>query len=398
VYWYGERGIINSLVVELASRQAFQELLSQVKWADENTPAWIGSVRRVTPIVEVGLNDFGAPDLSLVCDTDNQGRHVVFIEAKIKPYLAEAASNSEAMGPGENSDINRQLMLKYRCSIALAGWRGAGPVVEPDDLYAVYARPPAQGGAGDPTQRPRRVGRHEILEQIIRPLGIGELPLAHYHFVALTWDREPFFQQALVAADLFPLLLTRTGENAWEANKGRVGWIGYAAIEERLRPGIDYVRARATMMATAAPDENTLPQTFAGMSRVPQFNIRSRFAASPLITLLGRLEEVARRFWPGRVKRGPGSTSITYPRRVTIKFMPQNPGPDEHILLGLSTLLSPQEWCPHTLAGPQLAGSADKVQPFYTLRLPSPPQDDEAVRIVEEVFRVLAEREGARGA
>jgi hypothetical protein len=76
---------------------------------------------------------------------------------------------------------------------------------------------------------------------------------------------------------------------------------------------------------------------------------------------------------------------------VTVKFMPQSPGSDEHILLGLSTLESPQEWCPFELEGPRLAGSADKVQPFFVLRLP-PPGNEEAVRIAEEVLRLLVER------
>lgn len=64
-----------------------------MQWADGATPAWIDEVTSVAFLVEVGLGDFGNPDLVLVCQTPDPLPYVVFVEAKVTTYLDSAMDN-----------------------------------------------------------------------------------------------------------------------------------------------------------------------------------------------------------------------------------------------------------------------------------------------------------------
>jgi hypothetical protein len=79
---------------------------------------------------------------------------------------------------------------------------------------------------------------------------------------------------------------------------------------------------------------------------------------------------------------------------VLVKLIPQEPGPNAHLLLGLSDVLSPREWCDQPLPDHWLAGEGRNRQPFYFLRLPQPPKEDEALAIADSVFEQLVERMG----
>ena len=70
--WYGERGIVNAFVTgivraaETHGVQAFRDVLLDIRWADGGQPDWLERVEAISAIVEVGLYEFGDPDLILV--------------------------------------------------------------------------------------------------------------------------------------------------------------------------------------------------------------------------------------------------------------------------------------------------------------------------------------------
>lgn len=84
VVWYGERGVVNALVTSLTRRDiesGVRKLLLGITWADGGHPTWIDHVTDVTLIVEVGLSEFGDPDLIVVCRTDDGQRFVAIVKA-----------------------------------------------------------------------------------------------------------------------------------------------------------------------------------------------------------------------------------------------------------------------------------------------------------------------------
>jgi hypothetical protein len=400
IIWYGERGVVNALVAALAARDievGVKRFLREVKWADDGRPLWIDDIKQATLIVEVGLNDFGDPDLIMVCQTGNGDRFVVIVEAKVITYLASALSNTKGMVAGKNSNINRQLTLRYRFTLALADWDGRDPVIiEPEPLFRAYAEPVARGGLKDPNGRPRRLGQGEILRRILAPQEVHSLPLAQYHLVAMTWDREPFFRQPEVTDDLYPLFLNDARNNLWDSVKGRVGWIGFKAIKNQLKPGPDFDAALQNMVYSDEPGETGTRATEWVRSKKIEKHFKDHGLDTPLTLLLARLQKAAEeRFGSGSVKEESGSRSISIGRKVLVKLIPQQPGPNAYLLLGLSEVLSPRDWCDQELEDrPGLVGSANKGQPFFFLRLPQPPQEDVAVAMVDSIFRQLAERMG----
>ena len=98
--WYGERGIVNSIVTHVASQQnpgkTAGKLLDAVQWADSGKPVWMSQITDVNLIVEVGLADFGNPDLMIVCRTKGDDRpYCVFVEAKAICYQFSIGSNRQ---------------------------------------------------------------------------------------------------------------------------------------------------------------------------------------------------------------------------------------------------------------------------------------------------------------
>src|SRR5476649_2631572 len=90
VIWYGERGIINAAVAHVRRSGNFvgliRNLLAATYWGTGSQPSWIETFSEAYLIVEVGLADFGDPDLILVCRTEAGLSYVVFLEAKAHSY------------------------------------------------------------------------------------------------------------------------------------------------------------------------------------------------------------------------------------------------------------------------------------------------------------------------
>jgi hypothetical protein len=398
ILWYGERGIINALVTELRGRDihAATQFLEAIVWADGQNREWINNIQSLTFLVEIGLAEFGSPDLILVCRTSDEKTFVVFVEVKVVPYAASAIPNRLGMVPGYNSRINGQLSLKYRFSHALSVWPGRmGMLAEPAGLYSAYLQPPQLGGLSDARSSPRHLARQNVL-QILGDFELHDLPIERCHFVAWTHDYMPFWEQRLVLEErllplfLFPLPLNANNVNelrpeaAWDATRSRVGWIGYGQIHETLRPGADYQKAIRTMFNTPV-SRSELPQP--SLENIHTINLRE--FSQVMNDRLGEIAHAARsQFGSRALVARPGSTSIKNGARVIIKLVPQDPnGPDQHILLGISHVLAPRDWCepiPEKLV--RIGG-----QPFYVLRLNLQPEGS-ALGTAIAIFEQVAER------
>jgi hypothetical protein len=391
IQWYGERGVVNTIVAGLHRHgvPAVKEFLNAVQWADAAEKPWISSVDRVSLIVEMGLNDFGAPDLLVVCSHGEELPNAVFLEAKVVPYMVSAMPLNDGMRRGFNSSINGQLTLKFRFTQALGAWAGVPRrLAEPESVYRSYRASPGHGGLSDPVRLPRHLEKLEVLQILQRNKLVG-LSLDRFHFVALTRDRQPFFADAGFAQSDFRPLLLEGGDEVWEKRCGNVGWIGFDTITEHQGLercfGSDYTAAVATMIAR----EETAA-TAAGVTRsVSLCRDLNRFRA-PIKSQLEQIVALAvDRFGKTRVERTKGgSVSIILRSKVLVKLVPQSSEGDQHLLLGISTDLKTQRWGGLDFTCVRLIGMGRNRKPFHVHRLPT---GTEGVQIADAVFGEIAE-------
>lgn len=259
---YGERGIINSIVTHLHRDPSLfpilmKTLLKVIKWAKETNQHWVERISDARIIVELGLAQFGDPDLIIVCKTDEGEIHCLFIEAKAKTYEESAIANEKGMAfPGFNSSINGQISLKYRFAKALNAYKeGDNLIAEPENIFLQYEKQLKDGN-----KTPRKIEKRKILEDIIRPLGLLGLKDGYFHYVALTWDREDhvFFGGKNRDKSLLPLFLDENGNDIHSQMIERLGWVGYRQLEMALglEKDDEYKVALLTMVGRNEPKEN----------------------------------------------------------------------------------------------------------------------------------------------
>jgi hypothetical protein len=99
ILWYGERGIINAFVTEMNRRggAGAKAFLEEIKWADGGQPGWIRDVESVTYLVEIGLSEFGNPDLILVCRRSRR-RPIFRVLCPTKKAWSRRNSTAVSMG------------------------------------------------------------------------------------------------------------------------------------------------------------------------------------------------------------------------------------------------------------------------------------------------------------
>lgn len=396
VYWYGERGIVNAFVNKVQSQgvDGIKHFLGCIQWADDKSQGWINEVTVANMIVEVGLGQFGDPDLIIVCTTDDNRSFAVFIEAKVVPYLYSA----ERGGP---SAINRQLTLKYRFARAITrpGRNNSIQVTESQLTFANYLRTDEANDTGliELRDKPRELAKLTVLN-LCASAGLFSVPFENFRFVAMTWDIGPFFNvEGFIERSSRPLFLQEDGTEKWDCTKTMVGWLGYESLfrcQELKDSTVE--QAFSTMRSSHRPTE-TARLDMAGPALSP-LNINAIFSVDTKNQLTS-LESVALDYFPlGSLVRSNGSTSIKLVSldagnpKVIVKLLPQSPGNDEHIKLGISTSLQCSLWGGIEFEGPRLF----RGQAFYWLTLP-PGSDglEVATRAFAELVDFVPNEEGS---
>lgn len=247
---YGERGVVESIVLGIIEKSGTKQFLKAIRWSNSSKPEWIDDVQNTTWIVEIGLGQFGDPDLILVCRTREGNTYYLFVEAKVNRYVDSSLPNSGGMIRGFNSRINGQLSLKYRFCKALEVWDGdIYRIVEPPELFEAYKK-----ALKDTMKMPRRLSKHSILRYVLKQNDFHQATIDNCYFVALTWDREPGpFKDTSLDPDLLPLFLSKAGINQWSVLKKNVGWIGYGVIHRELDLPADFQSTLKLMTPSIEP-------------------------------------------------------------------------------------------------------------------------------------------------
>jgi hypothetical protein len=318
---YGERGIINTVVAHMRrTKQAVPKLLHHVTWGSGAAPSWLDTIAHSQLVVEMGLGDFGDPDLLIVCTTDHGDRYLVFVEAKVTSILDSMMTTSPSTtGPwgmaqaGFNSSLNGQLTLRYRFAMALAAWRGPGAAIcESPAIFEQYRSALNDSQAKSPG---RRLTKDAVL-RILAQLSVVGLPEEHCLYVALTWDTLAYAfvnRSGEIADEYRPLMLDATGGNRFGEMLPRMGWLGYPDLERALglEQNSEYQTAVKTMVDSSEPSSSYYAEKKHG-----------RWEALPLqIQRLSAL--LAEQIGTDRMEKLPGSFSLRDENGLTaVKIIP----------------------------------------------------------------------------
>ena len=408
IQWYGERGIINSLVTQLSASgvEAGIAFLKCIQWGDGQSKDWLLRVTSITYIVEVGLSDFGNPDLIIVCTSkDSTGsvrRHIIFVEAKVVTY-------QESFEKGGPSSINRQLTLKYRFAQALQAWKGQlRPIAESNSWHAAYYRSDESASVREENPLPRQIAKRSVI-QICLSAQLQGVPIDDIYFVAWTWDRESFFADGwdkFIASKGRPMFMDLEGNEILSRFAHQVGWLGYQHIHQStvLKNVLDhtYHAAFASMRPSLMPEVKVGPE----LSMPPRMLTRNiRFLKNEQVK--SQIEALTANalavFGPENVTVWGGSISVTLfyeglgCRKVLIKLLPQGHGEsDEKNLLGISTSLGQKTWGDMASTELRSIGSTEQsLQPFFMFPVPPGREGEVFARAVfDQVAELLFAQDG----
>jgi hypothetical protein len=341
IHFYGERGLVNALFLDLRASGAMPEFLRRIEFVfRDRTHLDLPDTTEVVVIVEAGFAEFGSPDAILVATTPDGTRLVFFLEAKAGVYRNEAQDYTKR-DRGFNSTINGQFTLRYRLARALREFReDHSRLVEPQAFASAYGE-----------QNPRRLSKPENLKHIVRPHLVGA---SSYFFVALTDDAAnvwrgletenprllPFVAEPTTGPSIPPQSDWALERNAWASHREDFGWIGFREIEALLGGGRFFRHAHQFLDAkrrVSAP----------GAKGRAFINIRTRpwnsYSGRPTIRLRDRLRSIIKESTPVRdghfsYREETGSDSVIDLRnqRVLKLITPVPPYDNFDVLFGVS--------------------------------------------------------------
>jgi hypothetical protein len=245
-HFYGERGLVNALLLDLEKAEQLLALLGRIEF-HARTPSCLDCswIEAITVLVEAGFGGFGWPDALFVAT--GQGRRLcVFLEAKATTYEL-AAADYTAQKRQFNSKINGQFTLKHRLVSALPGYTaGSDKLAESELLSCAYGE-----------ARPRHLQKWDNLRHVVDPYLAG-LTAEQCLFAALTDDATnpwpmiaathpellPFLCDPLPDGATTPTTVWEVRRNTWTTHAARFGWIGFRTIEAELPIGARYQLAR----------------------------------------------------------------------------------------------------------------------------------------------------------
>lgn len=389
VFWYGERGIINAVVAHVNTSGDFvgsiRNLLTATCWGNGNRPSWIEDFSDAHVIVEVGLADFGDPDLLIICRTGSGMIYLVFLEAKAQSYTESMQTTARLRvaewgmeQEGFNSSINGQLTLKYRFANALSLWDGrAASISESPTMFRAY-----QTRLNDsPSKAPgRSLAKPSILNGIFGRLGLAGLPEANCHYIALTWDcqSKAFLNSPDISSDYLPVFLGDADEERFSTMLDRVGWIGYKQLEDALglSNATEYKAAFTTMLDSPEP-----PLSFYSEKR------QGRWKSFPSeIIKLG--EDLAIALGTVRVQRRAGSYSMKDENNQTVgKIVPNR----DSVFMGVREAYTPFSNAPEWVDQAKVRRKRVQRVDFIGMDVKSVSEAERLISGIKAVLAVLPE-------
>lgn len=324
IIFYGERGLVNGMVIELTDNiNLTKKFLKSIRFCGTESPSWIDRVQKVTYLVEPSFSDFGNPDLIIVCDCGEE-KHVIFLEAKVVKYLDSAIKLDKkgAPTPGINSRINTQLTLKYRLSVALQQNNqvsNAKFIEESLDNWLPYKDYPTET-----SKKPRRLIKNiELINDYFS--GVKD-----YWFVALTTDNSK--SRPYNSADFRPLVLDSSGQIIWDSVKDHFGLITYDRLNNILAQDGVYYLARKYFLEKGLDSIHIKTENWNDFSSFINHTLRIKLQqiiedAIDSISGAGLTQQI--------LKKYNGSDSYSPNERTLIKLVPKHFNGEEKLFIAV---------------------------------------------------------------
>lgn len=216
IIFYGERGIVNSIVLDMGSDINKQkQFLKTIKFKNDSIKNWIDQIKVFRYIIEPCFAQFGSPDLIIVAEEENGEHHVLFIEAKVCAYNDASEKIGTDLWPqtyrGTTSKLNIQLALKYRFAQNYPLFENNNSIIE-DESYT----------RAEYNDKKRALKKTSVIS-LCREF-FGKNP--NFLFVALTNDNKdiaPFLEREFLPA---------IGTNNWNDDKEKFGIVSFEMLEK----------------------------------------------------------------------------------------------------------------------------------------------------------------------
>ncbi|HHU01942.1 MAG TPA: hypothetical protein GXZ91_02250 [Christensenellaceae bacterium] len=197
IQFYGERGIINGILLDIYRDKNKDKKLNNffgtIKLFDGKEVPWKDGITNCKWMVEPSFAHFGNPDLIAVFESGRK-KYAVFIEAKLKDYVSSCLSFEREDGvdnlKGQSSKLNVQLSFRYRFVQAFkkAQKESSQAIIEPCHKH--------------PDGRRRKLQKESVVESVVDFLeGVDE-----YYFIALTNDSSSETVIEEMSSNFFPPL------------------------------------------------------------------------------------------------------------------------------------------------------------------------------------------------
>mgnify|MGYP001008799070 CR=1 FL=1 len=366
VLFYGERGIVNGIVLDIKDDIIKQRaFLKAIKFADGSTPEWIDNVTRTDFIVEPSFSEFGNPDLIIIAYEIDNKKHVIFIEAKVCSYEDAAVEKSIPYKNSTTSKINFQLALKFRFVEAFKKCNPNDTIEEIKEDIVGY----------DDNSRPRRL-KNQIIIQMCEAFRDAQ----DFWFVALTNDLH--IVKPYVNPKLLPPI--RDCESNWEIYKSRFGLVTYDILE---KAGI--INRNQGYFGAAAKVFLGLPADIGGPIAGPilrtinrsKWTEEQKAAVKKLFDTIHAATECQYREWDG-------SYSFFVDGITVIKIFTQN---NNNIVLGLRNDGLPEDYKEYLTAGVYNIGVGGNGKSFACAKFDA--NDDYSInRLSKYAIRYIEKR------
>lgn len=361
ILFYGERGIVNGIVLDIKNHPSKQKgFLKAIRFAGGNSPEWIDNITGADFIVEPSLSEFGNPDLIMIAYEPDNKKHVLFIEAKTHCYQDEAIDKTSSFNiRGSTSAINFQLALKFRFAEAFKKVERNDYIIECQEYY--------QNNYESQDKLRRRIKNKVVIEICDRFRNAQD-----FWFVALTNDSDNAIPYA--DSDFLPPI------GDWENNKSRFGLVSYAMLEKEdvINRNRGYFGAAAKVFL-GSPADTGYPEAkpLEPINRI-KWTDEQRVAANKLIDVIQAATD-----YEFDVQNGSYSLSVN--GIALIKILTQN---DNSIILGLRNDGLPEGWKKYFTYGIFNIGVANKRKLFAFAKFD--PKDDQAIeRLSEYAIRYI---------
>ncbi len=239
VVYYGERGILNSIVLDTKGDIAKQkQFLRTIVLADKSKLGWVDDVEMVKYFVEPHFDRFGKVDLIMKAITKNNDKYVLFFETKFNSYEYSAINMTqlEEMDNeyfpksyrNNSSKVNIQLAVLYRFIQAYKN-----TLLEEDECINNIIDESSEVGSIYNDDMKRSLENWNMLDYWNKNFR----DVKEYYFIALTNDSKQIIEAKNLGSRYFPFnrqeILPPIGKKQWEIDKNKFGITTYETLEDK---------------------------------------------------------------------------------------------------------------------------------------------------------------------